>query len=476
MMRFVRRLSLFVGFLILVACAPAVPLPAAQAPDAAVVEVPSATPAPLPSARPSVMPAPTLTPSATPSAAPTLTPSPTFEPLEPTPTLAPLAADQQLAIFTQVWETVRDRYLYEDYRGNDWNAVRAEFEPRIRAATTPDAFYSAMRELIARLDDDHSRFETPQDVAAQQAEFAGNRRYGGIGATIRTVEEGGLVLNLAPNGPAAQAGIQPRDLIIAVNTIPFTDTEAFGADGPVGVVRGEPGTPVRLTVRTPGQADREVEVFRAVIPYDVFNQVTARRLNDGVGYIDIPSFYVDALDTKVREAVEDLLAQGELNGLIIDVRSNSGGYVHLMRNTIALFHSGGSIGSTSGRIERTEQQIPEGQTIPGLADLPIAVLIGDESASAAEMFAAGMQVLGRAVIVGMPSAGNTENLYSYTYDDGSRLLLAQVAYRLPDGTLIEDRGVLPDRVVDVEWWRYDLRDDPQLLVARDVVLGATVAQ
>jgi C-terminal processing protease CtpA/Prc len=165
-----------------------------------------------------------------------------------------------------------------------------------------------------------------------------------------------------------------------------------------------------------------------------------------------------------------------LNGLIIDVRSNSGGYVHLMRNTIALFHSGGSIGSTSGRTERTEQQIPEGQTIPGLADLPIAVLISDETASAAEMFAAGMQVLGRAVIVGMPSAGNTENLYSYTYDDGSRLLLAQVAYRLPDGTLIEDRGVLPDRVVDVEWWRYDLLDDPQLLVARDVVLGAAVTQ
>jgi C-terminal processing protease CtpA/Prc len=107
-----------------------------------------------------------------------------------------------------------------------------------------------------------------------------------------------------------------------------------------------------------------------------------------------------------------------------------------------------------------------------MADVPIVVLVGDETVSAAEMFTAGMQVLGRATIVGMPSAGNTENLYAYSFEDGSRLLLAQVAYRLPDGTLIEDRGVIPDRVVEADWWRYDLADDPQFQVARDVLLGA----
>jgi carboxyl-terminal processing protease len=470
-------LRLWILLLFLAGCSLDLRAPAAQAPSAVAIAVPSATALPAATPLPTVLPAaPSLTPTRTPSPEPTLTPSPTFEPLEPTPTLAPLVADQQLAIFTEVWETVRDRYLYEDYRGNDWNAVRAELEPRVLAATTPEAFYLVMREMIDRLADDHSRFETPQDVAAQQAEFAGNRRYGGIGATIRTVDEGGLVLNLAPNGPAVQAGIQPRDLILAVNGIPFTDTAAFGPSGPVGMVRGDPGTPVMLTVRTAGRPDREVEVFRAVIPYDVFNQVTVRRLADNIGYIDIPSFYVDELDGKVRAAVETLLAEGELAGLIIDVRNNSGGYVHLMRNTVALFHDGGSIGSTSGRNERTEQIIPTGQTIAGMADVPITILIGEDSASAAEMFAAGMQVLGRATLVGLPTAGNTENLYSYTYDDGSRLLLAQVAYRLPDGTLIEDRGALPDRVVDVEWWRYDLLDDPQVLVARDVVLGAVVSQ
>jgi carboxyl-terminal processing protease len=136
-----------------------------------------------------------------------------------------------------------------------------------------------------------------------------------------------------------------------------------------------------------------------------------------------------------------------------------------MRNTVALFNDGGSIGRTAGRSINEDQAIPGGQTIAGMAGVPVAVLVGPDSASAAEMFAAGMQVLGRARIVGLPSAGNTENLYSYTFDDGSRLLVAQVAYRLPDGTLIEGRGVLPDRVVDVEWWRYPPDSDPQLLAA-----------
>jgi carboxyl-terminal processing protease len=97
--------------------------------------------------------------------------------------------------------------------------------------------------------------------------------------------------------------------------------------------------------------------------------------------------------------------------------------------------------------------------------VPLVVLVGPDSASAAEMFAAGMQVLGRARIVGLPSAGNTENLYGHTFDDGSRLLIASVAYNLPDGTLIEGRGVIPDRTVDAEWWRYPAERDPQVLAA-----------
>jgi carboxyl-terminal processing protease len=471
-----RSLALLLITFALVACARP-PWPAALVPTA--TPAPSATAAPTATAAPSATAAPTATSAPTATAAPSATPAPptaTFEPLAPTPTLPPLAAEERSKIFERVWSIVRDTYVYEDYRGVDWEAVREEFAPRVATAETPEAFYGLMRELIERLGDDHSRFESPQEVAAQEAEFEGDARYGGIGAQIRDVEEGGLVTSLVPGGPAERAGIGRHDLIVAVNGIPFIDSEAFGPDGPIGMVRGEIGTPVRLTVRSGDGPPREVVVVREPIELAAFNEVRARMLPDGAaGLIEIPTFYVDELDVKVRAAVEGLLAAGPLHGLIIDVRSNAGGYVHLMRNTIALFHDGGSIGSTSGRSISEEQEIPAGATVAGLAGVPIVVLVGPDTVSAAEMFAAGMQTLGRARVVGTASAGNTENLYSYSFDDGSRLLLATVAYRLPDGALIEGRGVQPDSVVDVDWWRYPAEQDPQLLAALAEIAAISAA-
>lgn len=100
-----------------------------------------------------------------------------------------------------------------------------------------------------------------------------------------------------------------------------------------------------------------------------------------------------------------------------------------------------------------------------LAQTPIVVLTSDETASAAEMFAAGMQFRGRARVIGTPSAGNTENLIGYDLDDGSRFWLAELIFRLPDGSILEGQGVRPDRVVEVEWWRYAFEDDPQIQAA-----------
>ncbi|NJM05742.1 PDZ domain-containing protein [Candidatus Gracilibacteria bacterium] len=456
------RYTTLLSLLLLMACSrPLATIPSPE-PVATATALPSATP--LPPSPTSLPPTPTTVPSATPlpSVTPTLAPSP--EPLLPTATLIAISTDERQQLFTEVWELVRDRYLYEDYRGVDWDAVRAEYEPQIQTVQLED-FYGLLRQMIVRLGDEHSRFMSPQEVAAEEARFNNAQRYGGIGAEVRDTEEGGLIIKIAPGGPAEQAGLQPRDLIVLVEGTPFNDPAAFGPGGPISVIRGDPGTSVTLTVRS-SAGEREVTVVRQIIGGDAFPEVTSQRLPDSnIGLVSVDTFYADALDGEIRSQIEALLAEGPLDGLIIDVRSNGGGFVHLMRNTIALFVDGGSIGSTVGRDVSDEQLIPNGQTIAAMIDVPIAVLTGPETVSAAEMFAAGMQVTGRAVVIGEPSAGNTENLYSYTFDDRSRLMLAEVAYQLPDGTLIEGRGVIPDVVISAEWWRYNVEDDPQIQAA-----------
>lgn len=409
-------------------------------------------------------PSPTAVPS--PTAAPTPAPTPTFEQLLPTPTLAPITADARQAIFEQAWNLVHRRYLYPDYHGVDWPAVRDEFAPQIGTAENADQFYQLMHAMIDRLGDDHTHFESPQEVAEEEARSAGELTYGGIGVTIRDDTAGALVTRLAAGSPAERAGIQLRDLIIAIGGVPISDTAAFGEQGPEGAVRGTPGTVVRLLVGSPGATPRELSLTREVIPADAFPPAEGRRIRGTrVGLLLIDTFDREDLVTLVRDQLDDLLAPGPLTGLIIDVRDNGGGYIDVMLDILALFVDGGSIGSSSSRRGREDLEIPGGQVVPGLADLPIVVLTSDGTASAAEMFAAGMRVRQRATMVGTTTAGNTENLVLHNFSDGSRLWLAEYAYRLPNGELIEGVGVAPDRLVAAKWWRFDPADDPQVQAA-----------
>jgi carboxyl-terminal processing protease len=459
-----RRCAVYAGIVIwlLSACAP---LPIALGPSATPIPpsaTPTATSTPTPSATPTATSTPT--PSATPTA--TSTPTPTDIPLTPTATLVPLSAEERVQIFEDLWEHIRENYVYRDFRGLDWDAVRGEFAPRVEAAQSADAFYGLMAEMVARLGDDHSRFESPQDVVEERARFSGDLNYVGIGAVVRDVPEGGIITRIAVGGPAEGAGLRARDLIVMVNGIPFTDTARFGPRGPISVIRGPSGTPVTLTVRSPGLPDRDVEVIRHVIPTDAFPDVEARRLPDSdIGYVLIDTFSVMDLDRLVEDRLRELLDERPLDGVILDVRTNGGGQVNLMLDTIGLFVDGGSIGRGEGPRSRYDMDVPGGRVLPGLADVPVVVLVSEDTVSAGEIFASGMQSLGRATIVGVPSAGNTENLLAETFSDGSRVWLAQLIFYRPDNSTIEGTGVQPDRVVDQEWWRFEIPQDPQVLAA-----------
>jgi len=432
-----------------------------------VPQAPAATP--LPTIRPTVtvVSPPVATPiEFTPLAqvpAATVPPPATVTVTEPllSSTPALLTLEERRQIFEDVWRTVYDHYLYADFGGVDWQALRAEYETRITYQQTRDEFYETMIELVAQLKDNHSRFVPPAAVEAEDATASGREVRVGIGVVVQPKPDGGFVQLVFPDSPAARAGLRPRDRIIAVDGRPYV-----AADGDL---QGALGTPVRLTIARPGAKLSDVmlvrqEVRDSILPY-------FRRFPGDIGYVAIPTLWVSDMGEQVSGALTDLVASGPLRGLVLDVRSNRGGWGEVLSAVLSHFVRG-QAGVFFGR-DYVRPLVIEPPAGPDLRNLSagLVVLIDDNTASYAEVMAAVLQAEAGAIVVGTRSAGNTETIYAHMLRDGSRLWLAQEGFRLRSGANLEGTGVTPDVLLDVDWTRYSEDDDPQLLEALRLLGG-----
>lgn len=434
-------------FVLLAACA-APPQPVAEAPT------PRNTPIPWPT----VPARPTAQPTAAPSAVQFDSIAPTVAP-RPSPTPDELVLAERQLIFDEVWLTVRDEYLYPDYRGVDWEALREEYTARIQSDQTRNEFYGSMVELVARLNDNHSRFVPPAAAAQEEVATSGRETRVGIGVAVRAKPDGAFVQLVFPASPADRVGLRPRDRIVAVDGRPYSVTD--------GDLQGEVGSLVRLSVVRPGGKLRDVVVERQEVQAHILPYY--RRFPGDVGYVAIPTLWANDMGEQVSGALTDLVAAGPLRGVIIDVRSNRGGWGEVLNEVLSHFVRG-EVGVFFGR-DYVRPLVVEPPAGPDLRRLPVVVLVDGDTASYAEVLAAVLQHEAGAPVVGSPSAGNTETIYAHTLRDGSRLWLAQEGFRLPDGTNLEGTGVVPDSVIDTDWTRYSEDDDPQLLEALRI-LGA----
>src|SRR5439155_24507773 len=132
-------------------------------------------------------------------------------------------AAKHLDIFEQVWALVRDRYVYTDYRGLDWQAVHDEYAAKLQATTGEDAAYDTIAAMIEKLGDHHSGFENPQQAREDDAMQRGELKLSGIGVITQRVDNGVRIGYVIPGGPADQAGLKPFDIIRAVNGTPLTN-------------------------------------------------------------------------------------------------------------------------------------------------------------------------------------------------------------------------------------------------------------
>jgi len=423
---------------------------------------------------------PTVLAAMVPTASPVVSgpPTPAYIPVEcagvPLATLAPerrptpepevnppLNLPAQLEVLRGLENAVRDLYLYPDFGGLDWPTAAAETRTRIEAGMDTQVFYEALGELVLRLGDEHSYFQTPAEIAAEQATIEGQFDFVGIGVLVQPrIGKGlGTILAVLPGSPAERSGLRPHDNILAIDGV----QSAEGGIPQQQLLRGPACSQVVLTVRTPGGPERQVGLVRSAVSGALPINASLLPTADGsrIGYLFFPTFLDQSLPDRVEQALPDL---GPLHGLILDDRVNGGGLGSVAEAMLGFFTSGmvGSFVDRSGQTPLTIVANP----VHDSQSVPLVVLIGADTVSYGEIFAGVLQDMGRAQLVGQATLGNVERLSQVDLADGSRLWLAVERFQpLNSDADWEQQGILPDIAVPGDWEDFTPEDDPALAVA-----------
>ncbi len=286
----------------------------------------------------------------------------------------------------------------------------------------------------------------------------------GIGVAVISTEDSIRVNLVYDDSPAAQAGIEKGDYIVAAAGL---TVEADGADAVIDAIRGDEGTEVSVSVRKDGTDKvQELTMQRAVVTQKM---AWGQMLDGSVGYIRIENFH-DGAAAQFQDTLDGLLADGA-QALVIDVRHNGGGRVKEMSEALDPLLPEGTIMTL--RTKDGDETVYSSDA--DMIDLPIAVLIDDQSISAAEFFAAALQEYGRATLVGTHTTGKGRAQQTFELSDGSAVNLSVEEYFTPNGNSLADVGIAPDIEVTLteeqqaDFYFLTPEDDPQLQKAVESV-------
>jgi carboxyl-terminal processing protease len=308
---------------------------------------------------------------------------------------------------------------------------------------------------MAEAHDPHSAFIP----AADRQQYLGvlDQQFSGIGVSVEKDRASGqLVVRNTVIGqpqPAHDAGMRSGDQILAVAGQPVAD-KSF--EELIALIRGPRGEPVSITVIHEGETESvTLQVPRADIVVD--SVLGDRRQADTywnyalssdprIAYFQLTDFG-DRTAEELQAALADLRAAGGIEAAIVDVRDNAGGYLSTARDVCDLFLDRGTIVTTRGRGGRI-QETYDATSAGTQSEIPLAVLINGESASASEIFAACMQDQQRAKIIGTRSFGKGSVQQMIPTGDGGILKLTTSTYHRPSGKNIHRR---PDSGDDADW-------------------------
>ncbi|MCW5965595.1 MAG: hypothetical protein KIT83_16275 [Bryobacterales bacterium] len=388
--------------------------------------------------------------------------------------------------FRVVWETVRDRYFDPSFGGLDWTAIRGEYHPRALNAPDDTAFYQVLQEMVDRLGQSHFHVMPPFWVTTRQI-----ARRGGATAGIQLAAAGEqmLVWRISPETAAEVPALKPGCVIEQSGEVRLDSlreealheqpnariaarlffeaaghalTGGYGERLPLHFRCGD-GPPQMATVTLRGSSGERSEQLGLMPPMETEFEV--QRLPGDIVAVRF-NLFVMTLLPRIRAVIQQAAADGA-QGIIFDVRGNPGG-IGAMANGLTgyLVRERTSLGAMKMRgAELKFLAFPQDGAYLG----PVAVLIDGNSASTSEIFAAGLQELGRAVVVGERSMGAALPSFLAELPRGAILQYAVADYLTPKGVRIEGQGVKPDIPVSQDAASLLAGKDAQLEVARQAL-------
>lgn len=294
---------------------------------------------------------------------------------------------------------------------------------------------NSLKAMVSALDDKYSGYMTPGEYEQDLLDAKGS--VSGIGITVNYTENQEMKIVSIEDGPAKDAGMKTDDIIIAVDGKDITQMEYRDA---VNLIRGEKDTDVSLTVKR-GTDKLDFTMTRTEI---ISQSVSGRMLENNIGYIRITGFK-ETTTTQYNQKLNELLESGA-EALIFDLRDNGGGLVSACSDCLDPLLPEGDIAIAEFKDGSTEVIC---RSDSDELDIPMAVLVNENSASAAELFAAALKDFGKAELIGKNTFGKGIMQNTYHLANGGGLRLTVAKYRTVKSPCYHGVGLAPDYEVDI---------------------------
>ena len=355
-------------------------------------------------------------------------------------------------LYEESWETVKKSYLDSSYNSQDWKRWKNRYKGRLK--TDEDARI-AIETMLASLDDSYTRFLSKKEYTEQSNSI--DAHITGIGVNIMTQSGKPVIYSVIEGTPAEKAGLKANDIIMYVDG---KSVNGMDISKVAELVRGPENTMVTLKIKR----GRRVLIKKIIRKKIEIKSVETSIKSNNIGYIKIKSFIGSNTATEVITGLKKIK---DTQGLIIDLRGNTGG---LLTNAVIvanLFINNGkivSIVSKNGKKNDINAQINI-----AVINKPTVVLVDGASASASEILSGALKDNKKAVLVGTRTFGKglVQQIVPLPNETGINITIAK--YLTPNGEDINKKGIEPDYKVDYSLKDFRSRNDVQLKKAEEII-------